>query len=107
MYSMSFKYENNLIQVHYNRHSISILNSYKIKRKRDMRFILTLIECASFNRGIFYSRNQSSWIRDWKAHNVLYKLGIKNSKTKHITLNEKKSLLKRFGYFILSLFCWK
>ena len=72
MYSMSFKFENNLIQVHYNGHSISIFNSYKIKRKRDMRFILTLVECASFNRGIFYSRNQNSWIREWKAHNVLY-----------------------------------
>ena len=107
MYTISFPLSGNLIQAEYNGHSISIFNSYKIKRKRDMKFILTLIECASFNRGIFYSRSQNSWIREWKAHNVLYKLGIQRKRTGSVDLNEDETILRKFGYFILSLFSWK
>ena len=106
MYTISFPFSGNLIQAEYNGHSISIFNSYKIKRKRDMEFILTMIECASYNRGIFYSRSKSSWIREWKAHNILYKLGLFKKSTKDLDLYENESKLRRFGYFILSLFSW-
>jgi hypothetical protein len=104
---MSIPFEGNLIQVEYNSNNIHIFNSYKIKRKRDMKRILMLIRYASFNRGIFYSRKEKSWIREWKAHNVLYKLGIKKVSTRHTDLNENESIFRRFGYFILSLFSWK
>ena len=107
MYTISFTYENNLIRVQYSNSNIHIFDSYKIKRKQDMEKILSIIQCASFNRGIFYSRSQNSWIREWKAHNILYKLGIKKASTQHIDLSENESVLRRFGYFILSLFSWK
>ena len=107
MYIISIPFEGNLIQVEYNNSNIHIFNSYKIKRKRDMKRILMLIRCASFNRGIFYSQKEKSWIRKWKAHNILYKLGIKKVSTQHTNLYENESKLRKFGYFILSLFSWK
>ena len=107
MYTISIPFEGNLIQAEYNSSNIHIFNSYKIKRKRDMKRILMLIKCASFNRGIFYSRKEKSWIREWKAHNILYKLGIKKERTSSVDLNENESILRRFGYFILSLFSLK
>ena len=107
MYTISIPFEGNLIQAEYNSRNIHIFNSYKVKRKRDMKRILMLIRCASFNRGIFYSRKEKSWIREWKAHNILYKLGIKKERTESVDLNENESILRRFGYFILSLFSWK
>lgn len=107
MYNMSFTYENNLIRVQYSNSNIHIFDSYKIKRKQDMERILSIIQCASFNRGIFYTRRMNSWVREWKAHNVLYKLGIKKERAKGVNLNENESILRKFGYFILSLFYWK
>ena len=107
MYTISIPFEGKLIQAEYNNSNIHIFDSYKIKRKRDMKRILMLIRCASFNRGIFYSRNEKSWIREWKAHNILYKLGIKKASTQHTDLSENESVLRKFGYFILSLFYWK
>ena len=107
MYTLSFAYENNLIRVKYDSSNIHIFNSHKIKRKQDMEKILSIIQCASFNRGIFYTRSTKSWVRKWKAHNILYKLGIKKERTKSVNLNEKETMLRKFGYFILSLFSWK
>lgn len=106
MYNMSVSFENNLIQIQYNSHNIHIIDSYKIKRKRDMKHILSIVRHASLNRGIFYLRKENSWIREWKAHNILYKLGLFKSHTKDTDLDEKENKKRRFCYFILSLFSW-
>lgn len=107
MYNLAFMYEGKSISVKYNSRNIHIFDSHKIKRKRDMKGILKIVQYASFNRGIFYTRKMSSWIREWKAHNILYKLGIHKERTNSVDLNEKESVLRKIGYFILSLFYWK
>ena len=105
MYNISLPFENSYIHIQFNSKNIHIIDSFRVKRKRDMEKLLSQVEYASFNRGIFYSRNLKSWIQEWKAHNVLYNLGI--IKKKNTNLNEKISTFNKVKYFILSLFSWK
>ena len=103
MCNISMSYENSFIHIQFNSNNIHISDSFRVVRERDMKRILMHIRSASLNRGIFYSRNTKSWIREWKAHNVMYKLGVKRAKD--VNLNEKQNFFKKIGYFILSLFC--
>lgn len=107
MNTINFVYNGNLISVSFNQSNIHISDSYKLIKRTHMKDCLNIIRYASVNRGIFYSRSLNSWIREWKAHNILYKLGIYKERTSSVDLNEKESKLRRFGYFILSLFSWK
>ena len=104
MFSISFMYEGSYLHIQYNKQNIHIEDSYRVKSKRDMQRILSIVEYASYNRGIFYARSQSSWIREWKAHNFLYKINYKREQVKNVDLNESEPLSKRIGYFFLSLF---
>ena len=106
MYNISIKIKNyGYIQILFNEKNIHIEDSYRIKDERDMKTILWIVQNASFNRGISYLRKRASWIREWKAHNLLYKLGIQKERTRSVDLNENESIYRRIGYFFLSLFC--
>ena len=104
MYNISLPFENSYIHIQFNSKNIHIIDSFRVKRKRDMEKLLSQVEYASFERGIFYSRDLESWIQEWKAHNVLYNLGICKERTKSVDLNENENKIRKFGYFILSLF---
>ena len=72
-----------------------------------MKYILQLVEYASKNYNIKYERTIGSWMREWKAHNILYALRIRRSSSQHTDLDEDESLGRRIAYFILSLFYWR
>ena len=97
----------NKLSITFDKNNIHIHDSYKVKTTESMRFVLQLVKCAAVNRGIVYKRMMKSWLREWKAHNVLYKLNIRRSSTQHTDLYENESGKCCFAYFILSLFYWK
>ena len=97
----------NKITVTIDKNNIHIHDSYKVKTTESMRFILQLVKYAAANRGIVYKRTVQSWLREWEAHNILYKWRIHRSSTQHTDLCEKESGKRRFAYFMLSLFYWK
>lgn len=105
MHQISFLYNGLPISISFNKLNIHIVDSYRVKKAKEMKEILHIVHCASLNRGIFYARNEKSWIREWKAHNLLYKLGICKTRTQSVDLNENESKLRKIGYFFLSLFC--
>ena len=107
MYQISVPFHGNNIVINFNQFNIHIVDSYKVKRKKDMKLILSCIEGAAFNKGIFYSRTDNSWIREWKSHNMLYKLGLFKSHTRDTDLEEKESIFRRIGYFVMTIFNWK
>lgn len=107
MYSIELLHNGEFIRVILNKYNIHIEDSYQVVKRKDMKDFLSIILDASLNRGIFYSRKIRSWIREWKAHNLLYRLGIKKDRTGSVDLDECESKLRRFGYFILSLFSWR
>lgn len=105
MHQLSYFHKNTYLHISFDELNIHIEDSYQVKTKKEMEEILRIVEGASFNRGISYLRKRASWIREWKAHNLLYKLGLFKDRTKSVDLNEKESWFRRLGYFILSIFC--
>ena len=97
----------NKLSITFDKNNIHIHDSYKVKTTESMRFVLQLVKYAAANRNIVYKRTMKSWLREWKAHNILYKLNIQRPRSQHTDLNENESVKRRFAYFILSLFYWK
>lgn len=54
------------------------------------------VECS-----ILYTRSIKSLVEEWRAHNLLYKLGLFKSHTKDVDLNNE-SKVRLFIYKILS-----
>ena len=107
MHTVLLPHNNEKVFIQFNSNNIHIKNSFRITTTREMLKLLKLIRIAAYNRGIVYQRENNSWLREWKAHNVLYKLNIKRDSTKSVDINEGESKGRRFGYFLLSLLYWK
>ena len=45
----------------------------------------------------------NSCLREWKAHNILYKFGLFKKRTKDTDLNYNESWFRRAGYYIICL----
>lgn len=50
----------------------------------------------------FNSRSAGSYVREWRAHNFLYKMNIMVDSTKDTDLDVAEPLWRRVGYFFLS-----
>ena len=101
-------------EIHYNKFNISveiywdnthIENSYRIKHRSDMRNILKLIRQETDFDMAIKRLSLNSQIREWRAHNLLYILGIKRKHTKDVDLNNNPWYI-RFVYAILSGIYW-
>lgn len=82
--------------------NIKILNSYKIKTKKEMKkYILKILDAAPL-----YQRNRSvnALVREWKSHNRLYNSGLFVEHTRDCDLQSKEALHRRFVYFFLGRF---
>lgn len=107
MHSISLPFNNEQFYIQFNSENVCVINSFRVIKGSDMKRLLRIVRMASFNRGISYARKIESWVREWKAHNILYKFNIKRKSTKNVDLNENENIFRRIGYFILSLFYWK
>ena len=55
----------------------------------------------------FRKRSEGSYLREWIAHNALFSLGIETTRTQDTDLDVDEPLIRRIGYFIVSLlFPW-
>ena len=76
-----------------------IIDGWKYKDRKVMEeFVQDHLTAEPFN-----CRSVASYIREWRAHNLLYKWNIKVESTKDVDLDIKETWLRRFGYFILSI----
>ena len=92
------------IEYEFNKENIHIENSNVVRSISDMKAILDLITAKAARRNIFYKRSMKSWLREWKAHNLLCDHNYKVERTGSVDFSEKESLFRRIGYFILALF---
>ena len=86
--------------------NIHIHNSYQVTKTEDMKMILDTIMGKSFYAKMTdagFSRSKGSMLREWKAHNVLYKWNYEVNRTKSVDLDENESGWRRFCYFFLSM----
>ena len=87
--------------------NIHIHNSYQVTKTNDMKMILSTIMGTLFYSKMAaagFSRSKKSMLREWKAHNVLYKWNYQPNRTRSVDLNEKETTWRKFYYFFLSIF---
>ena len=90
------------LKVRYSRTNVHVNDSFMVTSK-DIEFWVAYIIVQGAKNGFVYSRSADSWIREWKAHNLLFKLGIEPARTRDVDLNEDETIIRRVGYFLLSL----
>lgn len=96
---IEISYNNVKIKYKYNvkTRNIKLIDSYKINDKKIMMGIIKQLPL------ILVNRSEKSCLREWVAHNRLYKLGLykKDCVDTDFTMNE--SLFRRICYWFLSL----
>ena len=81
--------------------NIHLHDSFKIKTKEEKLFILH--EIINVFPKILEYRTIKSMLREWRAHNILYKLHILRESTKHTDIEFKQNFIFKIGYFLISL----
>ena len=59
-----------------NKDNICIIDSYKIKTIKNMKFVINSIRQKCDNSNIIHKRSMYSLINEWRSHNLLYDLHI-------------------------------
>ena len=88
------------VTIQYDNEDVRIVNSYKVENSKDMIRILKLFKLRT---GYQSKRSLKSWIKEWKAHNRLYKLGLFKSHTKDCDLEENEKIHRLIAYQILGI----
>ncbi len=89
------------INIEYDAGNIRILDSYKVHSAAYMQMILNMFMIKT---GFRSKRTIKSWIKEWKAHNRLYRLGLFKSHTKDCDLEENEKTHRLIAYEILGRF---
>lgn len=89
------------VEIEYNENNVRIKDSYKIKTKEYMKLILTLFKERT---GFKSKRSIDSWLKEWKTHNRLYRLGLFRSHTADCDLEEYEKLHRLIAYEIIGRF---
>ena len=78
--------------------NIKIIDSFKyVDRETQIVTIKMFMEKYEW----FKARSLKSYVREWRAHNRLYKLGLFKDRTKDVDLNVHEKWYRRLGYFLL------
>lgn len=89
------------IKIKYNAADVRILNPRKAKSEEFMKSVL---EEFKFRTGFVSKRSMNSWVREWKAHNRLYKMGLFKEHTIDCDLEENEKWYRLIAYWILGRF---
>lgn len=100
---MYITYKGQIITYYVSKTVITIKNSWMIKKAEDMKNILKKIRRQVERRGFVFERTDAAWLREWKAHNLMYNLNFKRAHTADVDLDENESAFRRFCYLFLSL----
>lgn len=86
----------NLIDKEY--FNVTIMDSHLIVNKNEQIAILTKMMKMWPKMS---ARTLKSYLREWRAHNRLYKFHLFKKHTKDVDLNTNESKFRRLGYFFL------
>ena len=87
------------LTIKYTKDYITICNSYRIKKKSHMIKILIMFLVMSQYQP--KKRFITSWVKEWTAHNRLYRLGLFRSHTRDCDLEENEKWYRLLIYEIL------
>lgn len=86
------------VEIEYDDANVRIKNSYKVRNKEYMKLILTQFRVRT---GFESKRSIDSWLKEWKSHNRLYRLGLFRSHTADCDLEENEKLYRLIMYEII------
>ena len=71
--------------------------------------IKSIVHMLYLDYKLGHGRSETSYVKEWFAHNVLYKLGLFRSHTADVDLNDNESCFRRLCYNIIYYVClgWK
>lgn len=88
------------MNIEYNKKKTTIHDSYLMKNvSKEVKEIIK----ERKDKGYKTNRTLNSYIRETKAHNRLYKLGLFRKHTKNTDLEENIKLWKEIAYFIIGI----
>lgn len=101
---LMFIHKGYILKVYSTKYNTHIHDSYQVKRINDMKGAIALIRTAVHDKNTaIHKRSVNSMIHEWRAHNLLYSLGIKKSRTGSTDLEANQPRYMKIAYFILSL----
>lgn len=86
---------------------LSITDGYKAKTAEDINAALDVIHASDGYKVLQaagYTRTRESQFREWKAHNLLYRLGIMRERTGCVHIDQNEPKWRRAVYAFLSIF---
>ena len=89
----------------YDNLNIHIEDSWQVVNSMELEEIVDRIVESDYFRKMAvagYTRTKESLIREWKAHNVLYRWGYEKERTGSTDLDQHESCGRRLCYFFLS-----
>ena len=87
------------------KNNIHIENSCEVNTKEDMQIVLTDIRADySLEESDVLKRTDSSLIKEWRVHNVLYNLHLFRTHTKDVDLNYPQNKIVEIAYYIIGAF---
>lgn len=88
------------MNIEYNKKKTTIYDSYLMKNvSKEVKEIIK----ERKEKGYKTNRSLNSYIKETKAHNRLYKLGLFRKHTKNTDLEENIKLWKEIAYFIIGI----
>lgn len=84
----------------YSKHNTKIIDGYL--EENIERTVQEIIEVRRI-KGYPVTRTKKSYVSEWKAHNRLYRLGIKRSHTKDVDLEENIDKCKDIIYRVIGI----
>lgn len=99
--------ENFKVTFDYKNLNIHIQDSWQVKDAGVLEGAINAITVSIYFDKLAaagFTRSKKSLLREWRAHNVLYRWGYKKERTGSVDFNQNESLGRRIGYFFLSWF---
>lgn len=93
-----------VFRVQTSKDNTCILDSYKLKKKSDMKEVLELIREKAFKSAAVNNRSIKGMVNEWRVHNFLYSLGIAKTRTKDVDLELNQPWYMKFLYSVFSFF---
>ena len=86
------------MEITYSSDNTHIKDSYKAE---DIEFEIYCILRERYIRHLSQTRSFNSYVREWRAHNRLYKLHLFRKHTKDVDLNEKQKPYEELIWLII------